>query len=143
MAGFEQSPLGINSTAGMRLIRFLAAVFVGLLLGWGGLAMPNAAMAAMSHHEMPTGDDAAADCDEQPGHQGPGDHQDQGDHEDDSKLPHQGCCVMACGGVLALGSTDLQVKSIEWMPARVQIITDDMLRKRSVPPLRRPPRPVA
>jgi hypothetical protein len=143
MAGFEQSPLGINSTAGMRLIRFLAAVFVGLLLGWGILAMPDAAMAAMHHHVMPMGEEAAADCDEQPGHQGHGDHQHQGDHEDPSTLSHQGCCVMACGGVSALEPTDLQVKPLERNPTRVQFVTDDLFRKRSVPPLRRPPKPAA
>jgi len=142
MCTFEQRFESMKLAVGMRFTRFLAAVLFGLLLSWGGFAMPGAA-AALPHHMMLMGGDTAGDCDEQPGHQGPGDHQDQGDHEDDSKLPHQGCCVMACGGVLALGSTDLQVKSIEWMPARVQIITDDMLRKRSVPPLRRPPRPVA
>ena len=143
MAGFEQSPLGINSTAGMRLIRFLAAVFVGLLLGWGGLAMPDAAMAAIPHHVMPMGEEAAADCDEQPGHQGHGDHQHPDDHGDDSKIAHQGCCVMACGGVSALEPTYLQVRPLEQNPTRVQIVTEDMLRDRSVSPLRRPPRSAA
>jgi hypothetical protein len=142
MAGFEQSPVGINSTAGMRLIRFLAAVLVGLLLGWGGLAMPDAAMAAIPHHGMSMGEEAAADCDEQPGHQGHGDHQDQDqDDHDHSTLSHQGCCVMACGSASALEPTDLQVKPIERNPTRVQFFTDDALRKRSVPPLRRPPKP--
>ncbi|GEO42776.1 hypothetical protein SAE02_69240 [Skermanella aerolata] len=140
---FGQWPMDMELTAGMRLIRFLAAVLVGLLLGWGGLAMPNAAMAAMSHHEMSLGDDAATDCDEQPGHQGHGDHQHQGDHEDDSKLPHQGCCVMVCGGVSALESADLQVMPLAQNPTRVQLGTDDRLRDRSVSPLRRPPKAAA
>lgn len=49
---------------------------------------------------------------------------------------------MACG-MSALEPTDLQVKPIEWNPIRVQIVTDDMLRERSVSPLRRPPRSAA
>jgi hypothetical protein len=134
---------GHKMTVGMRFTRFLAAVLFGLLLGWGGIAMPGAAAAAMPHHLMSMGEEAAADCDEQPGHQGHGDHQHQGDHKDPSTPSHQGCCVMACGGVLALEPTYLQVKPIERTPDRVQIVTDDMLRKRSVPPLRRPPRPAA
>jgi hypothetical protein len=144
-----QSLVGIISTAGMRLIRFLAAVLFGLFLGWGGLAMPDAAMADMGHHGMPMGEASAADCDEQPGHQGYGDrqhqsdHQHQGDHEDGSNLSHDGCCVMVCGGVSALEPTYLQVRPLEQNPTRVQIVTEDMLRDRSVSPLRRPPRPVA
>lgn len=104
--------------------------------------MPDAATAALAHHAMPTSDAAAADCDEQPGHEGHGDQQDQGDAEDHSKLSHQDCCVMACT-MSALEPTDLQVKPIEWNLIRVQIITDEMLRESSVSPLRRPPRSAA
>jgi hypothetical protein len=144
MGWIGQNPFDINSMAGMRLIRFLAAVLVGLFLGWGGLTMPDAAMAAMPHHHgVAMGEEAAADCDEQPGHQDHGDHQHPGDHEDPSTLFHQGCCVMACGGVAALEPTDLQVKPLEQNPTRVQIVTDDRLRDRSVSPLRRPPRSMA
>lgn len=105
--------------------------------------MPDAAMADMPHHGMPMGEAAADDCDEQPEHQDHGNHQHQDDQDDHSKLSHQGCCVMSCGGVSALEPTYLQVKSLEQNPTRVQIVTDDLLRKRSVPPLRRPPRAAA
>lgn len=121
-------------------MRFLAAVLFGLLLGWGGLTAPDAAMADMPHHVLSMVEGAAADCDEHGDYQGHGDHQDQGNHEDDTRLPHRGCCVMTCGGLSALEPTDLQVRPIEWVPARLQIVSDDLLRKRSVPPLRRPPR---
>lgn len=47
---------------------------------------------------------------------------------------------MVCSSVAALEPSYLQVKPIEWVPARLQIVSDDLLRKRSVPPLRRPPR---
>jgi hypothetical protein len=147
MGWIGQNPFDINSMAGMRLIRFLAAVLVGLFLGWGGLTMPDAAMAAMPHHHgVAMGEEAAADCDEQPGHQGHGDHQHPGDHEDPATLFHQGCCVMACGGVAALEPTDLQVMPLAQNPTRVQIVTDDRLRDRSVSPpcaARPEPRPEA
>jgi hypothetical protein len=51
--------------------------------------------------------------------------------------------VMVCGGVSALEPTYLQVRPLEQNPTRVQIVTEDMLRDRSVSPLRRPPRSVA
>lgn len=105
--------------------------------------MPDAAMADMLHHAVPMGEKAAADCDEQPGQSGHGDHKDQGEHGDNSELSHRGCCVMTCGGLSALEPADLQVKPIEWIPARLQVASDDLLRKRSVPPLRRPPRAAA
>jgi hypothetical protein len=142
MRSFGHGPVGMDSTASMRLIRFMSAVLFGLLLGWGGFAMPEAAMTAMPHHAMAAAEGALPDCDEQPGHHEHGDHQDQSDHEDHSKLSHQGCCAMACS-MSALEPTDLQVNPIEWTPARVQIAADDMLRDRSVSPLRRPPRAAA
>jgi len=92
---------------------------------------------------MTTEEDTAANCDEQTGHQSHADHQHQSDHEDGSKLSHEGCCAMACSGVMALEPAYLQVKPLEQNPTRVQIVTDDRLRDRSVSPLRRPPRPVA
>ena len=104
--------------------------------------MPDAAMADMPHHDMPMGEEPAADCDEQPGPQSHDDHQHKGDQEDPSKLSHGGCCVMACGGT-ALQPTYFQVKPVEQNPTRLQVVTDDRLRDRSVSPLRRPPRPVA
>jgi hypothetical protein len=131
----------------MRLTRLLAVVLFGFLLGWGGFAMPEAAIAAMPHHAVTTGAGAAADCDEQAGHHGHGDHHEHCDHQDQdhskdhSKLSHNGCCVMACG-MAALEPTELHVNSIEWTPARLQV-GNDTLRDRSVSPLRRPPRPAA
>lgn len=122
----------------MRFTRFLATVLFGFLLGWGSPALPDAPTTALAYHAMPVNDYAVDDCDEQPGHKGHGDHQDQGD-EDHSKLSHQDCCVVACS-MSALEPTDLQVKPIEWNPLRVQIVMNDLLRDRSVSPLRRPPR---
>jgi hypothetical protein len=132
----------------MRLLRFLAAVSFGLLIGWGGLGMPHGAMAGVLHHATGSGAGsvAAADCDEPAEHRGRHDHRHQGEaehregHEDRSKASHTGCCVVACGFIAALDAPSFQLSAAGYSSIRVRFLTDDPLRKRTVSPLRRPPR---
>lgn len=124
----------------MRLMRFIASVLFGLLLGWGGLASPDARVAVaheahgVAHQaEQERSSHCAAEAD----------RHEHGDHGDcPSEAPDQGCCVKACGPV-ALEPVHLQVNAIRWAATRLRIVTDDMLTDRSVSPLRRPPRTVA
>ena len=133
---------GMGSAVGMGFTRILAAVLFSLLLGWGGAVMSGAAASVLSDHAAASGESAWDGCDERPGHHGRHDHRTKSDHGEHSKHSHQGCCAMACG-MSALEPTDPGVKPVEWTPARGQPPADDMLRDRSVSPLRRPPRSAA
>ena len=112
--------------------------------------MPHGAMAGMVHHDAGSGagSAAAADCDEPAEHRGHRDYRHQGDvehqddHEDRSKVSHTGCCIMACGFIAALDAPGSQLSPAGYSSTRVRFVTDDPLRKRSVSPLRRPPRVV-
>ncbi|UEM04514.1 hypothetical protein JL101_003465 [Skermanella rosea] len=146
----------MESAVGMRFTRVFAAVLFSLLLGWGGAVMSGAAASVAPHPAVSSGESAGDGCDERPGHHGysvPGhhgysgnhkhhDHRTEGDHGEHSKLSHQGCCAMACG-MSALEPADPGVNPVEWTSVRVQPLADDVLRDRSVSPLRRPPRPAA
>lgn len=124
----------------MRVTRFIMSVLLGLLLGWGGSATPDA-LTAFAHEQAAVADEGPQ---ESPSHcAGEADQQEHGDHDDcPSKATDRGCCVAACGPV-ALGPVELQVMVVNWAPVRLHIVTDSMVSDRSVSPLRRPPRIVA
>lgn len=127
----------------MSIARYMAALLIGLLMGWGGLGGHGAHMAmagqpaAAAMMAASAGDDA---------------HAAHHHHHDDGADTHHGqaakpamlaCCLFACGLATVLPPPDLGFSDVSWQVLRLRVPTDDMMAGRSVSPLRRPPRQFA
>lgn len=128
----------------MPIVRYMAALLIGLLMGWGGLGGHGAHMAMAG---QPSGMPSAAMMT---------DHGDGGTHaahhHEDGAGTHDGhaaktgmpaCCLFACGLATALPPPGLGFSDVGWQVLRLAVPIDDVMTGRSVSPLRRPPRHVA
>lgn len=125
----------------MFIVRTIAALLIGFLIGWGGLGGHGAHMAMAGQPAVPHMMAGHADghAHTAHGHGGHGGMQDgQG-----AKPATPACCLFACSLVTVLPSPDLRFSDADWEVLRLAVAGDTLMAGRSVSPLRRPPRPAA
>ncbi len=126
----------------MSIARSLAALLIGLLIGFGGLGGHGAHMAmAAQAADAPMMDMMDDQSDMHAAHHHAG--HDSPDHTSPKQQTMPSCCLFACGMLTVLPAPLFGFSQAGWATVQVLPPADDGMAGRSVSPLRRPPRSVA